>query len=407
MTGDHSDIITDLAQYFETIAGRGLEIANRNRPHLPDADDNPDRQRFYQAVTVFLDLVNEAYECQKRLARGDLSGEIQTRNSLTMPLQALHSSLRHLTWQASRVAGGDLGQEVHFLGEFAESFNKMIRSLREKAEMQNRLMLAQKMEAIGELATGLAHEINTPAQYMGANMSFLLESVRDIEETINRLLAETEESSPAVHARLVTLLTEKDWPYLSSEMPKAIQQTQNGVDKIKQIVHVVNEFARPKERRREPCDLNALLENAITLTSGDWRDIAEIELCLADNIPETPVIADAISQVFVNIIMNATQAIKEKKQQPNASPAKGRLTISSDATADCIEIRVADTGVGIAPELIPRIFDPFFTTREVGQGSGQGLAISYQIIVDQHQGRISFSSEPGKGTTCTLCLPLS
>jgi signal transduction histidine kinase len=322
-----------------------------------------------------------------------------------MPLRALQSSLKHLTWQASQGADGEKKQEVHFLGDFAQSFNRMILSLREKEKMQSRLIQAQKMESIGGLVEGLAHEINTPAQYITTNLDFIQGACADTGEIISRLTHVINQQSPQNSETMKQILKEMDWDYLTSELPGAIQQTREGIDRIANIVETMKDFAQPKRGGKEFQDINQILEKAITLTSGQWRDVAELELHLAPGLPKISVDADKLEQVFINVLVNAAQAISEKNSA-QIPGEKGLVTVSSRLEKEAVLICFSDSGVGIKPEIMDRIFDPFFTTREVGQGTGQGLAISYKIIVEQHQGTIAFQSEVGNATTCQIRLPL-
>jgi signal transduction histidine kinase len=405
MSSDHLSNIAKLTSYFENISAKGIERGARDRPTLNADYAEEEWQQFYNALDNFINMVLEAYEYQKKIASGDLTAEVGRKNAAAMPLRALQSSLKHLTWQASQVADGDLNQEVHFLGDFAQSFNRMILSLREKEKMQSRLIQAQKMESIGGLVEGLAHEINTPSQYITTNLDFIQESCADTGEIIRRLTQVIKEQSAQNSGAMEQILIDMEWDYLASELPGAIQQTREGIDRIAKIVETMKDFAQPKGVGKELQDINQILEKAITLTSGQWRDVAELEFNLAASLPTISVETDKLEQVFVNVLVNAVQAISE--QNSSKIPGeKGLVTVSSRLEKEAILICFSDTGVGIKPEIMDRIFDPFFTTREVGQRTGQGLAISYKIIVEQHKGTIAFQSEVGNGTKCLIRLPL-
>ncbi len=404
MSSPHLANLVKLTSYFENISRKGIERGGTERPVLQADDTEEELQQFYNALDNFIDTVLEAYEYQKKIASGDLAAEVGRKNVAAMPLRALQASLKHLTWQASQVAGGDLNQEVHFLGDFSKSFNHMILSLREKEQMKQRLIQAQKLESIGGLVEGLAHEINTPAQYINANVDFVQESLHDTDEIIRKLKGLIDQQAPQHSEAAEEILTEMDWEYLSTELPAAIEHTREGVERIAKIVGTMKDFAQPKVAGKGLHDINQILEQAITLTAGQCRDVAKVELQLAQDIPEVNVEAETLKQVFINILGNSVQAITEVNEQ-RGTKTTGLITVSSEMEDDAIQIIFTDSGAGIKPEIMDRIFDPFFSTREVGQGTGQGLAISYKIIVEQHKGTIRFFSEVGQGTKCVIRIP--
>lgn len=404
MSSLHLADLVKLTSYFENIAKKGIERGGAERPVLQADDNEKELQQFYSALNSFIDTVLEAYEYQKKIASGDLAAEVGRKNVVAMPLRALQASLKHLTWQASQVAAGDLNQEVHFLGDFAKSFNHMILSLREKELMKQRLIQAQKLESIGGLVEGLAHEINTPAQYINTNLDFIQESLRDTDEIVRSLKGLIDLQAPQHSEAAEEILTEMDWEYLSSELPAAIEHTREGVERIAKIVGTMKDFAQPKGAGKELHNINQILEHAITLTAGQCRDVAKVELQLTQDIPEVNVEAETLEQVFINILGNSVQAISELNEGRDTE-STGLITVSSEMEDDAIKITFTDSGAGIKPEIMDRIFDPFFSTREVGQGTGQGLAISYKIIVEQHKGTIRFFSEVGKGARCVIRIP--
>ena len=276
-------------------------------------------------------------------------------------------------------------------------------------KLQQQLTQSQKLESIGQLASGIAHEINTPIQYIGDNINFLQESFQDII----KLLGEYEQvRGQAVNGTVDSELLckiqdtrkEVDIGYLAEEVPRAFKDSLKGVSVVARIVQAMKEFAHHGKQEKTAADINQTIESTITVTRGRWKYVAEME---TDFDPELPLVicrVDEFNQVILNLIVNAIDAIKEKLGEE--SEAKGAIIISTRRDGDWVEIRVADTGSGIPEEIHARILDPFFTTKEVGKGSGQGLAISYAVVVDKHGGTLTFETEMGKGTTFIVRLPI-
>jgi PAS domain S-box-containing protein len=266
------------------------------------------------------------------------------------------------------------------------------------------LSQAQKLESIGQLSAGIAHEINTPTQFIGDNIRFLQESVREVfglAEKLGPLIEQSED--PVAKAMLAKILSEMDLDYLQSEVPKAISQSLEGVERIARIVGAMKEFSHPA-LERTPHDLNRAIMSTITVASNEWKYVAEMVTNLDPSLPPVPVMPGAFNQVILNIIVNAAHAITSASDL--SEPLKGRITVSSAVCADWAEIRIKDSGCGIPEAIRNRIFDPFFTTKPVGKGTGQGLAIAHDVIVNKHCGTIVVESQPGFGTTFIIRLPL-
>jgi PAS domain S-box-containing protein len=275
--------------------------------------------------------------------------------------------------------------------------------------MEAQLMLAQKMESIGQLAAGIAHEINTPTQYVNDNTRFLRDAFCDFQQLLDRyerLRAEVKQGPvpAALLAELDALVADLDLGFLSAEIPKAIEQSLEGISRVAEIVRAMKQFSHPDQDEPELADLNKAIENTVTVARNEWKYVAEVTLDLAPDLPAVPCLAGRFNQVILNLIVNAAQAIADVVG--DGSEAKGKICITTRQAGDHVEIRVADTGSGIPAAIRNRIFDPFFTTKQVGKGTGQGLAIAHNIIVEQHGGAISVESEQGLGSTFLLRLPL-
>lgn len=274
--------------------------------------------------------------------------------------------------------------------------------------LESQLSQAQKLESIGQLAAGIAHEINTPIQYVGDNIHFLQDAfsnVLKVVEDCNTLIAEaktkslTNDSIAQAEQRLEAL----DLPYLTDEVPQAIKQSLEGVERVTKIVRAMKEFSHPGTKEKTLIDINRAIENTITVSKNEWKYVSDMVTDFDPSLPLVPCLPGEFNQVILNIIVNAAQAMGEIH---DGSDGKGSIKISTKHTGDAIEIRVSDTGPGIPKNIKSRIFDPFFTTKEVGKGTGQGLAIARSVIVDKHNGTISCETEIGKGTTFTINLPL-
>jgi signal transduction histidine kinase len=280
----------------------------------------------------------------------------------------------------------------------------------ERKAMEAQLILAQKMESIGQLAAGIAHEINTPTQYVSDNTRFLRDSFADIKRVLDRyedLQAEARQGpvSTATLEQLQSLLEEVDLAFLTAEIPKAIEQSLEGLNRVAEIVRAMKQFSHPDQDEPELTDLNKAIRNTVTVARNEWKYVAEMELDLESDLPTVPCLAGRFNQVILNLVVNAAQAIADALGE--GAGDKGKIRVSTRRAGSQVEVRVADTGSGIPERIRNRVFDPFFTTKQVGKGTGQGLAIAHNIIVEQHGGTIDFETEVGVGSTFILSLPIA
>jgi len=294
----------------------------------------------------------------------------------------------------------DFGVVQHFVAVKSD--------ISERKLLESQLSQAQKLESIGQLAAGIAHEINTPSQYVGDNTRFLQEAFEDISRLLTqydqlREMARRGETDDALLSRIDSLVDEIDPAYLAEEIPTAIDQSLQGLAQIRRIVGAMKEFSHPGSDQIESVDINRLLESTITVARNEWKYVAEVETDLDPRLEPVAGIHQVLGQVFLNIIVNAAHAIADTMKE--GSQEKGRITIHTRQLVGRAEIRITDTGTGIPEEIRNRIFDPFFTTKEVGKGTGQGLSIVWSAVVDKHKGCIEVESEEGKGTTFILQLP--
>jgi PAS domain S-box-containing protein len=279
----------------------------------------------------------------------------------------------------------------------------------ERRGLEERLRQAQKLEGIGQLAAGIAHEINTPTQYVGDNIGFLKESWGLVAEFLNfcgtvRLECAGGPVSPE-HLRQFCELHQKcDMEYLLKEIPNAIDQSLEGVQRVAKIVKGFKEFSHPGSEEKRAININQAIETTITVARHVWKYCADVDTALDSALPLVPCLVGEFNQVMLNLIVNSAHAIGSVVEQ--SGKGKGTITISTRRDGEWARIAVADTGAGIPVEFQSRVFEPFFTTKEVGKGTGQGLALAHNVIVNRHQGQLWFESEVGHGTTFFVRLPL-
>jgi signal transduction histidine kinase len=281
-------------------------------------------------------------------------------------------------------------------------------SQRRLLEMQ--LHQAQKLESIGQLAAGIAHEINTPMQYVGDNTQFLRKATGALVAFHQRACEMiARHSHGEAGARLVQEFEEvaksARIDFLAREIPRAIEQSLEGISRVSQIVRSMKEFSHPGLEEKTPTDLNHAIENTVTVARNEWKYVAELETALDLSLPLVPLLIGDFNQVILNLIINSAHAIADVIG--DASQEKGLINISTQQDGDSVVIRVSDTGGGIPEKVRGQIFDPFFTTKAVGKGTGQGLAIAHAAIVKRHGGTITFDTEMGRGTTFVIRLPLN
>lgn len=288
-------------------------------------------------------------------------------------------------------------------------FSAIIRDVTKRKILEAHLSQAQKLESIGSLAAGIAHEINTPTQFVNDNIHFLKGSFEDIDRLLNKYtdLLDANKNGTVVDdliKGIESFVEETDIDFLKEEIPKAIEASQRGANRVSTIVKAMKEFSHPGTKEKTPTNINNAIENTITVSKNEWKYVAEIMTDFDEKLPLVPCLPGDFNQVILNLITNAAHAISKAIEDKQES--KGNITIRTRKDGDFVEITVSDTGAGIPNSIKDKIFYPFFTTKEVGKGTGQGLAISHSVIVDKHKGKLSFESEEGKGATFCIRLPL-
>jgi signal transduction histidine kinase len=300
-----------------------------------------------------------------------------------------------------------LGQVPIARGVFFD-ITTSIEAADENKSLQAQLQQSNKLEAIRQLAAGVAHEINTPVQYIGDNISFLTDSCQELfsyvdqcQQLINK--AEHQQFEPQLVEQILASADSISLDYLRDELPSALTEAKDGTKRVADIVKAMKEFSHPGFQDAQRIDLSRAINNSITMAKNEWKHHAKVEFTADETVPMVECYAGELNQVLLNIIVNAAHAIQEKWP----SGEQGLISINTRLEDNQVAITIADNGTGMSDAVKQRIFDPFYTTKDVGKGTGQGMSIAYGIIVEQHGGAINIDSTEGEGTTITLNLPLS
>ena len=271
--------------------------------------------------------------------------------------------------------------------------------------LEAQLAQAARLEGLGQLAAGIAHEINTPIQYVGDSVTFLKESYqhldRILEFTTTNCGQHTRNFDIPCHLNM--LLKEADIDFIREEAPRTFTRIEQGLGKISSIVRAMNRFSRCDISEKTMSDINEIIENAITITQNVWKYSTNVKADLEDGKLLIPCIHGEIGQALINIIINATHAIEDVV---NGSKEKGFIYITTRKKEKYLEIRIKDTGAGIPAEIASKIFNMFFTTKPIDRGTGQGLSLAYNTIVSKHKGTLTYETRLGHGTTFIITLPL-
>jgi signal transduction histidine kinase len=272
---------------------------------------------------------------------------------------------------------------------------------------RDRLMQASKLQTVGRLAAGLAHEMNTPAQYVSDNLNFLSKALNNVREVLLPLaswIGGEGEFSEEMAARVRQVWRKQRIAFVLEQAPDALAQSQDGIERIALLIAELKSFTSSStDQAAVPCDLNEAILNAVNVSRGDWQTVAELTLELDPDLPLVPCHVADLKQVLLNLIYNSVQAFRGDFGRPARG---GRIQISSRPGDDGVKISVSDDGPGIDPAIRDQVFDPFFTTKAVGGGTGQGLAVGYDVIVNRHAGRLSCEESVSGGACLEIWLPL-
>lgn len=277
----------------------------------------------------------------------------------------------------------------------------------EKEQIAAQSMLSLKMESIGQLAAGIAHEINTPIQYLGDNLHYIqhaLETYIEFDQKMTSFLSSISRSNQETQ-KVLDFRNSQRIDHLNKEIPIAIVESFEGLERVRKIVMAIREFSHPSQKVKTYSDINKSVQTTATISRNEWKYFADLVTDLDPNLPLVLCRIDELNQVLLNMIVNAAHAIEEKQKETDKE--KGKITIKTTRDHDKVVIAVTDTGCGISDKIVDRIFDPFFTTKDVGKGTGQGLSLAYNIIVNHHHGTIHVFTKENIGTTFTIELPIA
>ena len=409
-------IIRDITEY---------KRAEAERAHLAAAISQADEAIVITDRDAKIEYVNPAFERITGYSRSEAIGQFTRILKSGRHDHAFYTSLwnslgRGKVWSGrfiNRRKDGKLYEEEARISPVRDRSGKMVgyvavkRDVTREKTLERQLRQAQKLESLGTLAGGIAHEINTPIQYVSDNIRFLQDAFQDlsrIEGKYQKLVAAAKTSTEALQAlaeSLVRAAKEIDRDYLLNEIPAAIAQSLEGVERVAGIVQAMKEFSHPGGEEKTAIDINRAIESTVTVSRNEWKYVAELQLDLDPGLPQVPCLPGEFNQVILNMIVNAAHAIGEVgKTGPESK--KGRIDIRTRQKGEWAEIQIADSGCGIPSQNREKVFDLFFTTKEVGRGTGQGLAIAHTVIVEKHGGRIDFESQIGQGTIFNIKLPL-
>jgi signal transduction histidine kinase len=293
-----------------------------------------------------------------------------------------------LSVQANHKLTEKLAAENQRLKVLTEELKENLQALQEEMKLRKDLELqlanAQKMEALGQLAAGIAHEINTPAQFIGDHLQFVKESIVEILE------ANEGQGIPSGFVR--------------DNLPMAIEHSIEGVERIGEIVASMRRFShREHDNEKHPADINQAVVDSLAVSRNQWKNFVEVKTELNPDLPHVSCLLGEVNQVILNLIINATHAIADSQEKG----ILGKITIRTKQVVDYILIEIEDDGGGIPKDVQERMFEPFFTTKGLGKGTGQGLALAHSVIVKKHGGRLTFETSQGVGTTFSIFLPIT
>ena len=392
--------MSELAEYLKRLADGQIPSGAP-----PDCEV---REELAQLVAY----LGEISQFSRAMANGDLSASLRLRGSLAGAMKGLHANLRHLTWQTQEIAAGDFTQRVDFLGEFSIAFNHMVEALAKGRDdltaknteleaalsdlkaTQSQLLQQEKMASVGQLAAGVAHEINNPMGFIISNLGSLRKYGDALQEYLQAADIMLASCSEAERTRMKALQSKLDLSFLLEDMPMLIKESLEGAERVRVIVQSLKSFSAVDQEGAQSININEYLDSTVSVAWNELKDKAEIVRSYGV-LPPIPGRTQELGQVFLNILRNAAQAIA----------GRGIIHLKTSCDNGMVNISITDNGCGIPPEIIGRVFEPFFTTRPPGHGTGLGLSTCYDIV-KKHGGTTDVTSTVGKGTKFTIHLPV-
>ncbi|WP_321821365.1 MULTISPECIES: histidine kinase [unclassified Burkholderia] len=337
----------------------------------------------FDARTTFLRGMTDTLERLVRLRTAELETALRRYEQTTAMLQRTRENMASEI-DERRAAQSRLEQEK----------DEQRRLLRALEETHVQLLQSEKLASIGQLAAGVAHEINNPIGFISANLNTLRTWVRSLLDVIAAHEAALPQLEPAARDALTALRGAADLDYVRDEIVTLIDESIDGAVRVRRIVQDLRDFSRPGSGEWSVADIHAGLESTLNVVHNELKYKADIVREYGD-LPLVECLPSQLNQVFMNLLVNAAHAM----------PTRGVITIRTSSDGEQVSIAISDTGTGMTPDIVRRIFDPFFTTKPVGQGTGLGLSVSHGIV-ERHRGTIDVTSEPGRGTTFRVRLPI-
>jgi len=336
---------------------------------------------------------DEAFELEHRQVDSSASALLDALHKLYSVLSATNQDLAETNLHLEEKVAARTQQLVEANGKLGEEQEQLKALLKKVEDAQNQLLQSEKMAAIGQLAAGVAHEINNPIGFVNSNLGTLhgyIEKLLVVIDTYEQF------ATPAAPATILAARADADLDFLREDVRALLKESQDGLARVKKIVQDLKEFSHVDEAEWQEANINEGLESTLNVVWAELKYKAEV-IRQYGEIPAVHCIAAQLNQVFMNLLVNAAQAIDER----------GTITVRSGSEGDSAWVEIQDTGKGMAPETVKRIFEPFFTTKPVGKGTGLGLSLSYDIIVKRHGGHFDVRSTPGEGTTFRVWLPIA
>jgi PAS domain S-box-containing protein len=398
-----------------------LVIVNRDITERQLAEETKNRsdQLFRSIAENSADLIavvdQDGHRIYNNPAYERLLGYTPEELKGTVSFQQIHPDDRpRVTRAAQQALKTGVGQIVEYRmqrkdGTIRDSHGEIESSVISARDISHRRMALQteKLSAIGQLAAGIAHEINTPVQYVSDNIAFLSDTWNQLDAAMAFCLTPAHASVTSdshSSAAVISASPPEDWDWLRQQVPKAIAQSLEGIRRMRKILVAMRRFSHNGGGEREQVDLNEALDATLTIAQNQIKHIADVQTDFQPNLPRLECYADEMNQVFLNLIVNATHAIREASKKQ--ARERGKLTIRTRQIDNDVQIEIQDNGTGIPLSVCARVFDPFFTTKQVGEGTGQGLTICHDIVVQKHRGNIWFDTELDRGTTFFIRIPI-
>lgn len=414
---DSGDEIGTLARSFNELVIARQKIEGEMRT-LSAVAEHTDESIVIIGKSGCIEWVNPVFERSRQMSCIDLVGRRPQEVMKGRDEPAMYRDIWLLvqggkTWRGrmyTEISNGQVVTEDVVVSPVLEAGEKepsayvmLLHDVTERVSMESQLAQAQRLEAIGQLASGVAHEINTPAQYVDGNIRFLDESFNALSGVLDKIAGQARASADGrlSAADISGLLKDAEVAYLQTEVPVAIRQTLEGIERIGNIVQSMKELTDPVPDF-VPANLNPVIESAVHAAQNEWAGIAAFDMQLDPQLPWVPCQPESINQVVISMLANAAQAIADAGE---SRKVPGHVVVSTRSIGDSLQISISDDGIGMTPAVQARIFDPFFTTRPVGKGTGQSLGIAHSVV-RKHGGTITVDSTPGRGSCFRIHLPL-